>query len=80
MTAAEIKEHPTFALMKRTDVQSIYHMQMPRWLSRHADMSLDAKVACAFLLNRFQFSPGTAGSTIMARSLSSFRARNWSGS
>lgn len=56
MTAAEIKEHPTFTLMKQTDVQSIYHMQMPRWLSRHADMSLDAKVACAFLLNRSQFS------------------------
>ena len=45
--------------MKQTDVQSIYHMQMPRRLfsgPRYADMSLDAKVACAFLLNRFQFS------------------------
>lgn len=59
MTAAEIKEHPTFALMKQTDVQSIYHMQMPRWLfssPRYAAMSLDAKVAYTFLLNRFQFS------------------------
>jgi len=34
-------------------------MQMPRWLfsdSRYADMSLDAKVAYTFLLNRFQLS------------------------
>lgn len=77
-----MKQRPTFTLMKQTDVQSVYHTQMPRRLfsyPRYADMSLDAKVACAFLLNRFQFSPGTAGSTIMARSLSSFRARNWSG-
>ena len=46
-------------LMKQTDVQSIYHMQMPRWLfsdPRYADMSLDAKVAYTFLLNRFQLS------------------------
>ena len=48
MKAAEMKERPTFTLMKQTDVQSIYHMQMPRWLfsdPRYADMSLDAKVA-----------------------------------
>ncbi len=59
MTAAEIKEHPTFALMKQTDVQSIYHTQSPPWLfsdPRYADMSLDAKVSYTFLLNRFQFS------------------------
>ena len=59
MTAAEINDHPTSTLMKQTDVQSIYHMQMPRRLfsgPRYADMSLDAKVACAVLLNRFQFS------------------------
>lgn len=34
-------------------------MQMPRWLfsdPRYADMSLDAKVAYTFLLNRFQLS------------------------
>lgn len=58
MTAAEIKERPAFTLMKQTDVHSICHTQRPRWLfsdPRHADMSLDAKVACAFLLNRFQF-------------------------
>lgn len=47
MRAAEMKERPSFTLMKQTDVQTIYHMQMPRWLfsaPRYADMSLDAKV------------------------------------
>ena len=59
MKATEMKERPAFTLMKQTDVQSIYHMQMPRWLfsdPRYADMSLDAKVAYTFLLNRFQLS------------------------
>lgn len=59
MRAAEMKERPSFPLMRQTDVQSIYHMQMPRWLfsdPRYADMSLDAKVAYTFLLNRFQLS------------------------
>lgn len=59
MRAAEMKELPDFPLMRQTDVQSIYHMQMPRWLfsdPRYADMSLDAKVAYTFLLNRFQLS------------------------
>ena len=32
MRAAKMKERPTFQLMCQTDVQSIYHMQMPRWL------------------------------------------------
>lgn len=59
MRATEMKERPSFPLMRQTDVQSIYHMQMPRWLfsdPRYADMSLDAKVAYTFLLNRFQLS------------------------
>ena len=59
MRAATMKERPSFPLMRQTDVQSIYHMQMPRWLfsdPRYADMSLDAKVAYTFLLNRFQLS------------------------
>lgn len=59
MRAAEMKERPNFPLMRQTDVQNIYHMQMPRWLfsdPRYADMSLDAKVAYTFLLNRFQLS------------------------
>lgn len=59
MRAAELKERPAFSLMKQSDIQSVYHMQMPRWLfsdPRYADMSLDAKVAYTFLLNRFQLS------------------------
>lgn len=59
MRAAQMKERPSFSLMKQTDVQTIYHMQMPRWLfsdPRYADMSLDAKVTYTFLLNRFQLS------------------------
>ena len=61
MKAAEMKERPAFSLMKQTDVQNIYHMQMPRWLfsdPRYAGMSLDAKVTYTFLLNRFQLSRG----------------------
>ena len=59
MRAAQMKERPNFSLMKQDDVQSIYYMQMPRWLfsdPRYADMSLDAKVTYTFLLNRFQLS------------------------
>lgn len=59
MRAAKMKERPTFQLMCQTDVQSIYHMQMPRWLfsdPRYCEMSLDAKVTYTFLLNRFQVS------------------------
>ena len=59
MRAAIMKERPDFPLMRQTDVQHIYHMQMPRWLfsdSRYADMNLDTKVAYTFLLNRFQLS------------------------
>ena len=59
MRAATMKEHPSFPLMRQTDVQTIYHMQMPRWLfsdPRYAGMSLDAKVSYTFLLNRFQLS------------------------
>ena len=59
MKAAKMEKRPSFSLMKQTDVQSVYHMQMPRWLfsdSRYCEMSLDAKVAYTFLLNRFQLS------------------------
>lgn len=59
MRAAKMKERPSFALMRQTDIQSVYHMQMPRWLfsdPRYGSMSLDAKVAYTFLLNRFQLS------------------------
>ena len=59
MRAAQMKERPSFALMKQTDIQSLYYMQMPRWLfsdPRYAEMSLEAKVTYTFLLNRFQLS------------------------
>ena len=59
MRAAQLKERPAFALMKQTDIQNLYYMQMPRWLfsdPRYAEMSLDAKVTYTFLLNRFQLS------------------------
>ena len=59
MRAATMKEHPSFPLMRQTDVQTIYHMQMPRWLFSdpcYAGMGLEAKVAYTFLLNRFQLS------------------------
>ena len=49
MRAAQMKERPGFSLMKQGDVQTIYHMQMPRWLfsdPRYVGMSLDAKVMC----------------------------------
>ena len=52
MKAAKLTEHPSFRLMRQTDVQNVWHMQMPRWLfsdPRYADMSLDAKVAYTFL-------------------------------
>lgn len=59
MKAAKLNERPPFSLMKQTDIQNVYHMQMPRWLfsdPRYCDMSLDAKVTYTFLLNRFQLS------------------------
>ena len=59
MKAAQMKERPGFTLMKQSDVQNIHYMQMPRWLffdPRYADLSLEAKVAYTFLLNRFQLS------------------------
>lgn len=59
MKAAKMETRPCFSLMKQTDIQSVYHMQMPRWLfsdPRYREMSLDAKVAYTFLLNRFQLS------------------------
>ena len=59
MKAAKLTEHPSFRLLRQTDVQNAWHMQMPRWLfsdPRYADMSLDAKVTYTFLLNRFQLS------------------------
>ncbi len=59
MKAAKLTNRPEFTLMKQSDIQNIYHMQMPRWLfsdPRYCDMSLEAKVTYTFLLNRFQLS------------------------
>ena len=59
MKAAPITKKPSFPLMKRGDIQDIYHLQMPRWLftdPRYMGLSLEAKVAYTFLLNRFQLS------------------------
>ena len=59
MKAAPITKKPSFPLMKRGDIQNIYHLQMPRWLftdPRYMGLSLEAKVAYTFLLNRFQLS------------------------
>jgi len=59
MKAAPLSSKPGFTLMKQTDVQSFYHLQMPRWLffdKKYMPLSLEAKVAYTFLLNRFQLS------------------------
>ncbi|MBQ9346512.1 MAG: replication initiator protein A [Oscillibacter sp.] len=59
MRAAQMTERPGFTLMTQNDVQNTCYMQMPRWLfsdPRYAVMSLNAKVAYTFLLNRFQLS------------------------
>lgn len=59
MRAAKTNNHPSFTLMKQNDVQNLYYMQMPLWLfsdPRYSELSLDAKVAYTFLLNRFQLS------------------------
>ncbi len=59
MKAAPMTQKPTFPLMKQSDIQSIYHLQMPRWLftdERYTGLALETKVAYTFLLNRFQLS------------------------
>lgn len=48
-----------FPLMKRAKIVSFYHLQMPRWLfadPNYRQLSLHAKVAYTFLLNRYQLS------------------------
>ena len=59
MKAADMDTHPSFQLMKQSYIVSFYHLQMPRWLFTHEkykSLSLEAKVAYTFLLNRFQLS------------------------
>jgi len=59
MKAATLSSRPSFMLMKQTDIQSFYHLQMPRWLffdKKYIPLSLESKVVYMFLLNRFQLS------------------------
>lgn len=59
MKAAPMTARPNFPLMTQADIVSFYHLQMPRWLFSHPKyktLSLEAKVAYTFLLNRFQLS------------------------
>ena len=59
MKATPMTQHPDFSLLKQTDIQAFYHLQMPRWLfsdGRYRALSLEAKVTYSFLLNRFQLS------------------------
>ena len=59
MKAAPLTTRPNFPLMTQSDIVSFFHLQMPRWLfshSRYKSLSLEAKVAYTFLLNRFQLS------------------------
>ena len=59
MKAAPMTTRPSFPLMKQGDIQSICHLQMPRWLftdPRYMGLALETKVSYTFLLNRFQFS------------------------
>ncbi|MCM1233108.1 MAG: replication initiator protein A [Ruminococcus flavefaciens] len=59
MKAAPLTQKPAFPLMKQGDIQTIYHLQMPRWLftdPRYTALALETKVAYTFLLNRFQLS------------------------
>ena len=56
MRAAKLKERPGFSLMKQTDIQNLYYMQMPRWLfsdsrairARHAGMCSLTGVGLSF--------------------------------
>jgi hypothetical protein len=51
MKATPLAQRPGFTLMKQTDLQVFYHLQMPRWLffdERYKPLSLEAKVAYTF--------------------------------
>lgn len=50
---------PGFPLMKRSQIAAFFHLQMPQWLfkePKYSGLSLYAKVAYTFLLNRCQLS------------------------
>lgn len=59
MNGPKTEKRPAYRLLKQSDVVSFFHMQMPRWLffdPKYTGLSLEAKVAYTFLLNRFQLS------------------------
>jgi len=59
MKEPKLNNRPEYRLLKQSDAISFFHMQMPRWLfcdAKYAPLSLEAKVAYTFLLNRFQLS------------------------
>lgn len=59
MTVTTTDPRPDFRLMTLSHMTAFYHLQMPRWLfadARYTGLSLEAKVAYTFLLNRFQLS------------------------
>ena len=59
MRAAQKKEYPNFQPMALDDAQNFRYVRMPRRLfsdSRYADISPDAKMAYAFLLDRLPLS------------------------
>ena len=77
------ENRPDFALMKLSGAISYFHMQMPRWLfcdPHYTDMSLEAKVAYTFLLNRYQLSRRNGWGKPAWRSVQSFtHAKIWRG-
>lgn len=59
MREPKLHKKPEYRLLKQSDTVAYFHMQMPRWLffdPKYATLSLEAKVAYTFLLNRFQLS------------------------
>lgn len=59
MREPKLQKRPEYRLLKQSDAVTFFHMQMPRWLfcdPKYTPLSLEAKVAYTFLLNRFQLS------------------------
>ena len=59
MKEPQLNKKPDYRLLKQSDAITFFHMQMPRWLfcdAKYTLLSLEAKVAYMFLLNRFQLS------------------------
>ena len=67
MRAAKLKERPGFSLMKQTDIQNLYYMQMPRWLFLQAFgvSFLGAPAAIASFARRPRFSIQSAAKKVV---------------